>query len=268
MSRILPIQTLSDPALDVYLRMTEAQLKNKKEKEKGLFIAESPKVILTALEAGYEPLSLLVPTEHLKTLAASVVAAVGEAPVYTAELSLLSQLTGYSLTRGVLCAMKRKPLPTLDSVLAGARRIAVLDGIADSSNMGAIFRSAAALGMDALVCTATCCDPLLRRSVRVSMGTVFQLPWSVAESVEEIKSRGFALAAMALRHNSLSPEDPRLQREEKLAVVLGSEGWGLGEDVLSLCDYTVKIPMAHGVDSLNVNAAAAVIFWQLRPKES
>ncbi len=263
MSHIVTVTDLSDPALDVYVRLTEGQLKNKQNKEKGLFIAESPKVILTALQADWTPVSLLVPREHLEGMAAEVVALAGEVPVYTAEKGLLSQITGYPLTRGVLCAMERKELPSVGQILPPAKRLAVLDGIADSSNMGAIFRSAAALGMDGVLVTSTCCDPLLRRSVRVSMGTVFQIPWTVIESVDEVKRGGFSLAAMALREDSVGLTDPRLLSEPRLALVLGSEGWGLGENVISRCDYTVKIPMAHGVDSLNVNAAAAVAFWQI-----
>ena len=247
----------TDPALDVYFRLTEAQLKNKKDRQKGLFIAESLKVIRTALEAGYEPVSFLSEEKHLGELPSE------DVPVYTASRELLSQMTGYALTRGVLYAMRRKPLPSLGEVLKGATRIAVVDGIADSTNLGALFRSAAALGMDGVICTRSCCDPLLRRSVRVSMGTVFQIPWTFAEGLGEIKAQGFSLAAMALREDTLSLEDPRLAEEERLGIVLGSEGWGLSEDRIALCDFTVKIPMHYGVDSLNVAAASAVAFWEL-----
>ncbi len=258
MANVITIRDLSDPALDVYFRLTEAQLKNQQHREKGVFIAESLKVIQTALSAGCRPVSFLAEEKYLEQIPS-----VGEVPVYTAPREQLLQMTGYALTRGVLCAIERKPLPSLDEALQGASRVAVADGIADSTNLGALFRSAAALGMDAVICTSTCCDPLLRRSVRVSMGTVFQIPWTVVSDLRELKKRGFSLAAMALREDTVCLDDPVLAQVERLGIVLGSEGWGLSHEQIALCDYTVKIPMFHGVDSLNVAAASAVAFWQL-----
>ena len=273
MPNIIEITDFSAPELDAYARLTEAQLRNKLEPEKGIFIAESTKVIGTALDAGYEPVSLLMEPRHIEGDAAHIIARCGDTPVYTAERSILAKLTGYELTRGVLCAMRRPTPRSLEDVCAGARRIAVLEGIVDATNVGAIFRSAAALNMDAVLLTPTCGDPLYRRAARVSMGTVFQIPWARIGSaptdwphpgLELLRELGFKTAAMALSDNSVSIDDPRLAAEDKLAVVLGTEGDGLSGITIADCDYTVKIPMAHGVDSLNVAAASAVAFWELR----
>ena len=273
MPNIIEITDFSAPELDAYARLTEAQLRNKLEPEKGIFIAESTKVIGTALDAGYEPVSLLMEPRHIEGDAAHIIARCGDTPVYTAERSILAKLTGYELTRGVLCAMRRPKPRSLEDVCAGARRIAVLEGIVDATNVGAIFRSAAALNMDAVLLTPTCGDPLYRRAARVSMGTVFQIPWARIGSaptdwphpgLELLRELGFKTAAMALSDNSVSIDDPRLAAEDKLAVVLGTEGDGLSGITIADCDYTVKIPMAHGVDSLNVAAASAVAFWELR----
>ena len=273
MPNIIEITDFSAPELDAYARLTEAQLRNKLEPEKGIFIAESTKVIGTALDAGYEPVSLLMEPRHIEGDAAHIIARCGDTPVYTAERSILAKLTGYELTRGVLCAMRRPKPRSHEDVCAGARRIAVLEGIVDATNVGAIFRSAAALNMDAVLLTPTCGDPLYRRAARVSMGTVFQIPWARIGSaptdwphpgLELLRELGFKTAAMALSDNSVSIDDPRLAAEDKLAVVLGTEGDGLSGITIADCDYTVKIPMAHGVDSLNVAAASAVAFWELR----
>ena len=265
---LIEITDFNAPELDVYARLTEAQLLNRFEPKKAMFIAESPKVILRALDAGCEPVSLLVERNHINAEAQEAIDACGDVPVYTAPLDVLTQLTGFQLTRGMLCAMKRPPLPALEDVIAGARRIAVLEDIQNPTNVGAIFRSAAALGMDAVVLTSGCSDPLYRRSCRVSMGTVFQVPWTYLPEnwVEKLQTLGFKTAAMALDKRAISIEDPRLRAEEKLAVVLGSEGDGLAAKTITDCDYTVMIPMAHGVDSLNVAAASAVAFWELRTK--
>ncbi len=265
---LIEITDFNAPELDVYARLTEAQLLNRFEPKKAMFIAESPKVILRALDAGCEPVSLLVERNHINAEAQEAIDACGDVPVYTAPLDVLTQLTGFQLTRGMLCAMKRPPLPALEDVIAGARRIAVLEDIQNPTNVGAIFRSAAALGMDAVVLTSGCSDPLYRRSCRVSMGTVFQVPWTYLPEnwVEKLQTLGFKTAAMALDKRAISIEDPRLRAEEKLAVVLGSEGDGLAAKTITDCDYTVMIPMYHGVDSLNVAAASAVAFWELRTK--
>lgn len=271
MANIITLTSLDAPELDVYARLTQAQLRNRLEPEKGLFIAESPKVIGTALSAGLEPVSFLMEQRHITGDAASLLARFPDVPVYTAERELLARLTGYTLTRGVLCAMRR-PVPTTPAdVIAGARRVAVLEGVVDATNIGAIFRSAAALGMDAVLLSPTCCDPLTRRAVRVSMGTVFQLPWATfdtwpAGGMEILRGAGFATCAMALRDDSLALGDERLNSLPKLAIVLGAEGDGLANGTIAACDYTVRIPMAHGVDSLNVAAASAVAFWELRAK--
>ena len=267
MAKIIEVNDLSAPELLPYAGLTQAQLRNRLEPEKGLFIAESPKVIRTALESGFLPVSMLMEQKHIKGDAAGLLEICDPSlPVYTARRETLTALTGYTLTRGVLCAMKRPALPDPDAVLGNARRVAVLDNVVDSTNTGAIFRSAAALGMDAVLLTATCSDPLCRRSVRVSMGTVFQIQWTYldARGYGALKAAGFTLAAMALRSDALPLDDPRLKREEKLAFVLGAEGDGLSEETIRMCDRTVRIPMAHGVDSLNVAAAAAVAFWELR----
>ena len=265
---LIEITDFNAPELDVYARLTEAQLLNRFEPKKAMFIAESPKVILRALDAGCVPVSLLVERNHINGEAQQAIDACGDVPVYTAPLDVLTQLTGFQLTRGMLCAMKRPPLPAVEEILTGTKRIAVLEDIQNPTNVGAIFRSAAALGMDAVVLTSACSDPLYRRSCRVSMGTVFQVPWTYLPEnwVEKLQALGFKTAAMALDKRAISIEDPRLQAEEKLAVVLGSEGDGLAASTIASCDYTVMIPMHHGVDSLNVAAASAVAFWQLRKK--
>ena len=264
MAYIVEIQDFSDPALDVYARLTENQLKNRLHPEDGLFIAESPKVIGTALDAGLTPVSLLTERRHIEGSAAALLPRLENVPVYTADDGLLSKLTGYDLTRGVLCAMRRPIEKTAAEVLQGADRVAVLENIVDSTNLGAIFRSAAALGMDAVLLSPACCDPLLRRAVRVSMGTVFQIPWARLDSLATLKEAGFVTLAMALKPDALSLDDPVLQAFEKLAIVLGTEGDGLTAETIDECDHTVIIPMAHGVDSLNVGNAAAVAFWTLR----
>ena len=266
MAHIVEIQDFSDPALDVYARLTENQLKNRLHPEEGLFIAESPKVIGTALDAGLLPVSLLTERRHIEGSAAALLERIGNVPVYTADDGLLSKLTGYDLTRGVLCAMRRPAERSVAEVLQDARRVAVLENIVDSTNLGAIFRSAAALGMDAVLLSPACCDPLLRRSVRVSMGTVFQVPWARLDSLSTLKEAGFVTLAMALKPGALPLDDPLLQAYDKLAIVLGTEGDGLADETIESCDHAVIIPMAHGVDSLNVGNAAAVAFWALRRK--
>ena len=272
MPNIMEITDFAAPELDVYARLTENQLVNRADPEHGLFIAESPNVILRALDGGYEPVSLLMERKHIEGQAREVVERCGEIPLYTAPLPVLTELTGFPLTRGVLCAMRRRPLPVPETICAGAKRIAVLENIMNPTNLGAIFRSAAALGMEAVLLTPACCDPLYRRSVRVSMGTVFQVPWAyLGEDVNQwpepgmtrLRELGFRSAAMALREDSVSIDDPDLMAEEKLAIVLGTEGDGLGDGTIADCDYTVRIPMSNGVDSLNVAAASAVAFWQL-----
>ena len=305
MSNIIEITDFSAPELDIYARLSEGQLLNRHEPEKGLFIAESPKVIERALDAGYIPVSLLLERKHIDGQAKSVVDRCGEIPIYTADFEVLTKLTGFQLTRGVLCAMRRLPLPTVEEVCSNARRIAILENVMNPTNVGAIFRSAAALNMDAVLLTPSCSNPLYRRAVRVSMGTVFQVPWTylgignnnpnkgnkankaskaaetfetfetseVSESPEAsewpqpgmklLQSLGFKTAAMALSDQSVPIDDPQLMAEEKLAIVLGTEGDGLAASTIADCDYTVRIPMSHGVDSLNVAAASAVAFWQL-----
>lgn len=273
MATIIEVTDLSMPELEPFTRLTEAQLRNRLEPEKGIFIAESPKVIQRALDAGYEPVSLLMEHRQLTGQGSGVLARCAGIPVYTASRELLAELTGYPLTRGVLCAMRRPKLPSVEELCANARRVAVLEGIVDSTNIGAIFRSAAALNMDAVLVTPTCSDPLYRRAVRVSMGTIFQVPWTrIGEEpsqwpdagLRRLRNLGFRTAAMALSDDSVSIEDPRLLAEERLAIVLGTEGDGLAARTIAACDYTVRIPMAHEVDSLNVAAASAVAFWQLR----
>lgn len=272
MPNIIEITDFQAPELDVYARLTEAQLLNREDPKKALFIAESPKVIHRALDAGCEPVSFLVERKHIRTEAENVIGRCGEIPVYTADFDVLTQLTGYKLTRGMLCAMKRPGLLDAEAVCRGARRIAVLENVVNPTNIGAIFRSAAALNMDAVLLTPACCDPLYRRSARVSMGTVFQVPWTyLGEKVSQwpepgmqrLRDMGFKTAAMALSADSVTITDPRLNGEEKLAIILGTEGDGLMENTIAQCDYTVRIPMSHGVDSLNVAAASAVAFWQL-----
>lgn len=271
MSKIIEIQDLSAPELEVYTKLTNAQLRNKLEPEKGVFIAESLKVIGTALDAGYQPVSLLMEHKHLQGQGRAILERCPDVPVYTADSALLEQLTGYNMNRGFLCAMHRPKLATVEEVCAGAKRIAVLENIVDATNVGAIFRSAAALSIDAVLVTSTCCDPLYRRAVRVSMGTVFQVPWTVLPQwpqggMEQLKALGFKTVAMALTDRSVSIEDPTLVAEEKLAILLGTEGTGLCQAAIDACDYTAKIPMSHNVDSLNVAAASAVAFWQLRAR--
>jgi tRNA G18 (ribose-2'-O)-methylase SpoU len=273
MADIIEITDFSDPALDVYARLTEAQLLNRFEPAKAMFIAESPKVIQRALDGGYKPVSLLMERKDIDGAAKEIIAQCGDVPLYTADRDVLCRLTGFQLTRGVLCAMGRPPLPSVEEVLSGAQRIAILENVQNPTNVGAIFRSAAALGMDAVLLTPGSSDPLYRRSARVSMGTVFQIPWTfLGDSIHDwpepgmrkLRDLGFKTAAMALSDDSVSIDDPVLRQEQRLAVVLGAEGDGLTETTICQCDYTVKIPMYHGVDSLNVAAASAVAFWELR----
>lgn len=277
MANIIEIEDLTSPALDVFARLTQGQLRSRRDMAKGMFIAESPKVIERALDGGYEPLSLLMERRHIAGQGAGIIARCGDVPVYTAPSEVLASLTGYELTRGILCAMRRPPLPTVEAICANASRVAVLEGIVDSTNVGAIFRSAAALGIDAVLVTPTCADPLYRRSARVSMGTVFQVPWTYigvspadwpGAGMARLHALGFRTAAMALCDHSLSIDDPALRKAEKLAIILGTEGDGLSESTIAACDYTIKIPMYHGVDSLNVAAASAVAFWELRANRS
>ena len=273
MANIIEITDFTAPELDVYARLTEAQLLNREEPAKGMFIAESPKVIDRALDAGCVPVSLLMEHKHIDSQAKDVIARCGDIPVYTSNLDILTKLTGFQLTRGVLCAMRRPQLPGVEEVLKDARRIVILENVMNPTNVGAIFRSAAALGMDAVLLTPGCSNPLYRRAARVSMGTVFQIPWTFIGSemadwpdagMEKLRQLGFKTAAMALRDDSVSIDDPKLLSEDKLAIILGSEGDGLTNDTIADCDYTVRIPMYHDVDSLNVAAASAVAFWQLR----
>ena len=275
MADIREITDFSAPELDIFARLKESRLTNWECEERGIFIAESPKVIGRAMAAGYEPVSFLMERRHVESQGKALLAQCGAVPVFTAEEPVLAQMTGFHLTRGMLCAMKRRELPTVEQVCAGARRVVVLERVMNPTNVGAIFRSAAALNMDAVLVTPTCCDPLYRRSVRVSMGTVFQVPWTYIGStpadwpgpgLERLRSLGFRTAAMALCDTSVSIEDPRLAEEEQLAIVLGTEGDGLSPHTIAACDYTVRIPMAHQVDSLNVAAASAVAFWQLRAR--
>ena len=265
MPNLFPITDFADPALDVYARLTENQLVNREDLSQGLFIAESPKVIERALNAGYVPVSFLMEQRHVETQARDILARCGEVPVYTAPLDVLKQLTGFPLTRGMLCAMRRRPLPTVGTVCAGAKRVAVLEDVMNPTNVGAIFRSAAALGIDAVLLTQACSDPLYRRAIRVSMGTVFQVPWTYLPEIwpQTLRALGFTTAAMALCDASLPIYAPQLKRADRLAVVLGTEGDGLAESTIAACDCTVRIPMTHGVDSLNVAAASAVAFYQL-----
>ena len=264
MANIVHIIDFNAPELDIYARLTEAQLLNRDHPEDGIFIAESPKVVERALDGGYVPVSILVEDRHVEGQAADVIARCGNIPVYTASFDVLTQLTGFQLTRGILCAMRRKPLPSVVDICSNAKRVAVLENVMNPTNVGAIFRSAAALGMDAVLLTPACSNPLYRRSIRVSMGTVFQIPWTYLSDLSQLKQLGFQTAAMALNDNSIRIRDPQLTSAEKLAVVLGTEGDGLAENTIASCDFTVKIPMTHGVDSLNVAAASAVAFWQLQ----
>lgn len=265
MDRIIEITDFLAPELDVYARLTEVQLLNREFPEKGLFIAESPKVIKRALDAGYEPVSCLMEKRHIEGEGKEILGMIKDVPVFCAEFDVLTQLTGFKLTRGMLCAMKRKPPADVKEICENRRRIVVLDKVMNPTNVGAIIRSAAALGMDAVLLTPGCSDPLYRRAARVSMGTVFQIDWTFLrdDSLEEIKALGFKTVAMALKDNSISIDDPRLAEEDKLAVIMGTEGDGLSDKTVADCDFTVKIPMYHGVDSLNVAAASAVAFYQL-----
>lgn len=272
MANIIHITDFSDPALDVYVRLTGAQLRNRLEPEKGIFIAESPTVIEVAMQGGCEPISLLTEERLINGAVAGIIEKCGDIPIYTADRELLTKMTGFELTRGALCAMRRPALPSVQELLENARRVAVLEEVADSTNIGALFRSAAALGIDAVLVTPTCCDPLCRRAVRVSMGTVFLVPWTkIGESPEDwprvgmkqLHELGFKAVAMALKDNSVGIDDPALKKEEKLAIILGTEGNGLSKATIDGCDYTVKIPMKHGVDSLNVAVAGAIAFYEL-----
>ena len=272
MPNIIEITDFHAPELDPYARLTQNQLRNRREPEKGIFIAESPKVIDRALDAGYKPVSLLMERKQITGPAAGILSRCGDAPVYTADREMLAELTGFELTRGVLCAFRRPAPRPVEELCKNARRVAVLEGIVDSTNVGAIFRSAAALNMDAVLINPSCCDPLCRRAVRVSMGTVFQVPWGQLgetpadwpeKGMDILHSLGFKTAAMALSDRSVSIDDEQLAKEPKLAIVLGTEGDGLAAGTIASCDYTVRIPMSHGVDSLNVAAASAVAFWQL-----
>lgn len=276
MKNIIEITDFNAPELDIYARLSEVQLLHYYEPQLGVFLAESPKVIERALDAGFEPLSLLLEPKHITGEAHGIIERCGDIPMYTADFHILAQLTGFQLTRGVLCAMRRKELPSVETVCQNARRIAVLEDVMNPTNVGAIFRSAAALGMDAVLLTPACSNPLYRRAIRVSMGTVFQIPWTFLNKpsdvspsthtqpgISQLQALGFKTAAMALSDDSISIDDPRLLSEEKLAIVLGTEGDGLAPTTIAECDYIVKIPMSHGVDSLNVAAASAVAFWQL-----
>ena len=282
MPNIIEITDFNAPELDIYARLSEVQLLRLYEPKEGIFIAESPKVAERALDAGYVPISILVERKHITGEARDIIARCGEIPVYTADFDILTQLTGFKLTRGMLCAMHRRQLPDVETVCANARRVAVLENVVNPTNIGAIFRSAAALNMDAVLLTPACSDPLYRRAIRVSMGTVFQVPWTYLNNnsieiahtennspdtsqsgLNSLKKLGFKTAAMALSDDSITIDDPKLMSEDKLAIVLGTEGDGLAADTISDCDYTVRIPMSHGVDSLNVAAASAVAFWQL-----
>ena len=269
MGNIIEIEDYQAPELDVYARLTEAQLLNRFEPAKGMFIAESPKVIMRALEGGCRPVSILAERSHMNAEAREAIEKCGDVPVYVSGLEVLTQLTGFQLTRGMLCAMLRPAPRTPAQVLQGVRRVAVLDKVQNPTNVGAIFRSAAALGMESVLLTPGCSDPLYRRSARVSMGTVFQIPWTYLgeDWQDQLRSLGFRTAAMALRQDSYAIDAQELRDQEKLAVVLGSEGDGLSQETIDRCDYTVMIPMYHGVDSLNVAAASAVAFWELRPRE-
>ena len=270
MSNIIKISDFNAPELDIYARMSEGQLLNRHEPEKGMFIAESPKVVARALDAGYVPVSILVEDRHVEGEAGEIIKRCGQIPVFTAEFEVLKQLTGFGLTRGMLCAMYRPQLPSVEQICRNASRIAILERVVNPTNVGAIIWSAAALNMDAVLLTSDCSNPLYRRAIRVSMGTVFQVPWTFLgqeewpeRGIELLHEMGFKTAAMALSDQSVGIDDPALMAEEKLAIVLGTEGDGLAGETIAGCDYTVRIPMSHGVDSLNVAAASAVAFWQL-----
>lgn len=261
---IYEISSIKDERLQLFTSMTEAQLRNRLNQEQGVFIAESPKVIRVALQAGYQPQALLCEQKHIEGDARDIIEAHPEMPVYTGSREMLSELTGYTLTRGVLCAMHRKPEPKLEDVLRDAHRICIIDAVCDTTNIGAIFRSAAALGIDAVLLTRSSCDPLNRRAIRVSMGTIFLVPWTWLDSYSQLHDLGFKTAAMALTDQSISLDDPILKQQDKLAFIMGTEGDGLPQQTINDADFTVRIPMSHQVDSLNVAAAAAVAFWELR----
>lgn len=264
---IIEITSLTHPGVEIFATLTEAQLRNRIEPDKGIFIAESPKVIRVALDAGYEPLALLCERKHIEGDAADIIARCGDIPVYTGERDLLASLTGYTLTRGVLCAMRRPAPRSVEDICNNCSRIVVVDGVVDTTNIGAIFRSAAALGIEAVLLTPTSCDPLNRRAVRVSMGSVFLVPWTWIDTpISHLNQLGYKTAAMALSDNSVSIDDETLNNEPRLAIIMGTEGDGLADNVIAEADYTVRIPMSHHVDSLNVAAAAAVAFWQLRKR--
>ncbi len=264
---IIEITSLNHPGVEVFATLTEAQLRNRIEPDKGVFIAESPKVIRVALDAGYTPMALLCEKKHIDGDAADIIARCGDIPVYTGERDLLTSLTGYTLTRGVLCAMRRPAPRSVEEVCGNSSRVVVVDGVVDTTNIGAIFRSAAALGIDAVLLTPTSCDPLNRRAVRVSMGSVFLVPWTWLDTpIGNLNKLGYKTVAMALSDNSVSIDDEALNNEPRLAIIMGTEGDGLADNVIAEADYVARIPMAHGVDSLNVAAAAAVAFWQLRKK--
>ncbi len=276
MAEIIEIKDFNAPELDTFARLSERELLNLDHPEKGLFIAESPKVTQRALDAGYEPTALLIDKKEMNPEAEQIIAKCGDIPVFTAETQVLSLLTGFKLTRGMLCAMKRKPLKSVSQVCKNTSRIAVLENVMNPTNIGAIFRNAAALNFDAVLLTDGCCDPLYRRSIRVSMGTVFQIPWTFipkedyakpGEGIRMLKDEGFATAAMSLKPDSVSIRNKKLNSEKKLAVILGTEGDGLALSTIAQCDYNIMIPMSHGVDSLNVSSAAAVAFWQLGNNE-
>lgn len=263
---IINITSLSHPRIEIYSTLTEAQLRNKIEPQKGIFIAESPKVITVALDNGYQPISLLCEQKHIHGDAAGIIQRCPDIPIYTGERELLATLTGYTLTRGVLCAMRRPLLLSVEEVCKDAQRIVVIDGVVDTTNIGAIFRSAAALGIDAVLLTRSSCDPLNRRAIRVSMGSVFLIPWTWIDDISTLKELGFKTMAMALTDKSIAIDSPLLAQEAKLAIIMGTEGDGLSKTIIEQADYTVRIPMHHHVDSLNVAAAASIAFWQLRIK--
>lgn len=260
---IIELQSLDEPGVEVFSRLTETQLRNVLHPEKSVFIAESPKVIRVALDAGYEPVSLLCERRHITGDAADIISRCGDIPVYTGDRQLLAALTGYTLTRGVLCAMQRPRPRQLSEVCAGARRLVVIDGVVDTTNIGAIFRSAAALGVDGVLLTRNACDPFNRRAVRVSMGSVFLVPWTWLDAYDDLHQLCFKMVAMALTDQSIPLDDPALKREPRLAIIMGTEGDGLPQNTITSADFTVRIPMSHQVDSLNVAAAAAVAFWEL-----
>jgi len=265
---VIEINNIEASGVNIFSSLTEAQLRHSREVEEGLFIAESPKVIRVALDAGYEPFALLCERRHITGDAADIIERCGDIPVYTGDRNVLASLTGYTLTRGVLCAMRRPHLPSVEDVCRDARRIVVIDGVVDTTNIGAIFRSAAALGIDGILLTTNSCDPLNRRAVRVSMGSVFLVPWTWLDApVQSLNDYGFKTAAMALTDDSVSLDDPVLKAEQRLAVIMGTEGDGLSKQTIASADYVVRIPMAHGVDSLNVAAASAVAFWELRKEK-